>query len=224
MSKHKSEHVNKLMGSHGKTKSCSPADILMRGHHAMGGAANAMGNAVGNVAGGVGNAYRGVRGAVMGDNKPHFKTGGRVKRFEGGSTPQQPLMGADPATYSPNPLKRGGRACHALGGIATAGNFVRGARNAVMGDNKPQFRKGGRTRRAEGGATDDREHHFLGALAGAVLPALAGWAIPKIGNAVSGLFGGKATGGEVNTQPLKRAMGGAAKVRKGMMTEKGRLR
>lgn len=62
-----------------------------------------------------------------------------------------------------------------------------------------------------------REHHFWGALAGAVLPEILKWGAGK-------LFGGEheAHGGKIS--PLKRAMGGAAKVRKGMMTETGGIR
>lgn len=70
-----------------------------------------------------------------------------------------------------------------------------------------------------------REHHFWGALAGTVLPMLAQHVLPKIAEwGKNKFFGGegKAAGGKA--APLHRAMGGAGKVRKGMMTETGHIR
>ena len=76
---------------------------------------------------------------------------------------------------------------------------------------EPEYKKGGRP---HGGR---REHHFWGELAGAAIPPLVGWGINKI----KGMTSNK---GDRENEPLRRAIGGSGKVRKGMMTEKGKIR
>ena len=67
--------------------------------------------------------------------------GGRARRAEGGL-----VIGVDSCTYSPTPLRRGGRA-------------------------------------------KSREHHFLGAMAGALLPTIAA-EVHRGSSVVLGIFGG----------------------------------
>jgi hypothetical protein len=116
-------------------------------------------------------------------------------------------------------FKKGGRVRHAEGGPTDLDNTMHMQPN--NGQPATAMKKGGRSRKCGGG----REHHFWGALAGQALPYIAQAAAPYVVEGGKKLYNwatGKAHGG--SAKPLKRAMGGAGKVRKGMMTETGKIR
>src|SRR5277367_758894 len=186
----------------------SPAEILMYGrhHHAEGGE---------------------TTGGSMPSNKPHYARGGHPKRYRHRHADGDEVgtMGVNPVSGykypgDPENKRKGGRACHA------------------EGDTVVPYRKGGhphkRKHHADGGEEDsmDREHHNFGDIVKKGLGYAAN-ALPLLSMFLKD--GGQAhrkhrphhkhrrhheEGEEV---PLKRAMGGAGKVRKGMMNEKGSL-
>jgi len=203
MKKHQPAYVSHLMQGCGP--SSDPAAILMRGHHAAGGEAKANG------------------GPMM----PKYKRGGHVshrrRHADGGPTDlagtmsmqqpnpmgnvQQPNMGTA-NMRQPNPMPPSGNPATAM----KEGGKAFGGRMARMGMEGHGIRKMPAEEHKRGGRASPRHHHFWGMLASALAPM----AVQGLGK----LFGMK-EGGQVNTQPLKRAMGGSGKVRKGMMTEKG---
>lgn len=187
--------------------------------------------------------------------RPQYKKGGHVnhrrRHADGGPAEGTPsdlssVIGMHPLSPpSGNPataLKRGGRAKRehhflgGMGGMMQGRTMPRAQMQQMVTDwsgkqhpsypGGPVFKEGGDVKRKGGRAHHKhREHHFLGALAGALAPM----AIQGLGK----LFG-FAEGGDVSPKrlknayrhaacggELKRAMGGAAKVRKGMMTEDG---
>lgn len=205
MSKHNSNHGGNR----------SPAEIMMHSgggrHYAEGGAAVSR---------------------AMPLNTTSFKEGGMAGLRKGGR---------------PKPFMRNGRACHAEGDSVSATNPVTGHK---YGDGPTSYsesvtdtklRKGGRARHkrkrhAEGdSASDDAVPYSRGGRAQRRAHHDFGDLVRTIGNGVKGLGsaalnvapyllplllkrGGRAEGGEA-----KLAEGGAGKVRKGMMTEKGRM-
>lgn len=117
-----------------------------------------------------------------------------------GKTPAQIMMSGGGSSHHEE------RKHNFAGGVSTgnAGGFKKGG--------LPEEKKcrGGRSRFAEGGHAKRREHHSWGAVAGAVLPYI----IPHVIDGISNLISGRG----------KHAAGGAAKVRRGMMTETGKMR
>lgn len=211
MSEHtKSPHVAMLMGG-SKHKSSNPADILMRGHHASGGAAemhnggmtNSRGMTVTRAMGGPAPATQMMRRSNNAPTVPQkFKNGGNVRHrhADGGPTSLQGATSMDMPQQPQQP---------------NAMNPQQAQQPAAA------LKRGGRARR--------RDHHFLGSLVRMLAPT----AIQGLGK----MFG-FAEGGDVNTKTLKRsmggeaekracggelkrAMGGSGKIRKGMMSLKG---
>ena len=200
MKKHHSTHANHLMHGAGHRNESDPAAILMRGHHASGGEAKACG------------------GPLM----PKYKKGGHVshrrRHADGGPTDlagamsmQQPKPSLMPPSGNPaTALKEGGKA---MGGrMARMGMDGHGIRKMPGAD---ALKHGGRPRHHK------REHHFLGMLASALAPMAIQGLGKLFGFKEGGDIQGHEEGGKVNVKALKRAAGGAGKVRKGMMTQDG---
>ena len=139
---------------------------------------------------------------------PKYKRGGHVshrrRHADGGPTDLAGTM----SMQQPNPMVSSGNPATAM----KEGGKAFGGRMARMGMEGHGIRKMPAEEHKRGGRASPRHHHFWGMLASALAPM----AVQGLGK----LFGMK-EGGQVNTQPLKRAMGGSGKVRKGMMTEKG---
>lgn len=223
--------------THSKHK--SPADILMYGHKASGGSTAAYGGSMPS------NEPHFKKG---GSGRPKaFMRNGRYCHAEGdlvgtGSTGVNPVNGYK---YPGNPenKNRGGRACHAEGDTVEAvpykkGRSVRSKRrrhdfgdsvNEDMDKESSSKRSNGAEMsegeeaepKKRGGVARHREHHNFGDTIGKI----ASFALPLLSFLKKGGPAHKrrrhhSDGEEV---PLKRAMGGAGKVRKGMMRGDGSL-
>lgn len=161
----------------------------------------------------------------MPDNIPHYKSGG-MSALKGGGRPK---------SYMKN-----GRSCHAEGdsvlptdrGVNPITGHKYGTGDAPYSESvkETKLRKGGRARRrhAEGdtvsrteavpfrkGGRTRRGHHSFGD----VVKKIGGFA-SNVAPFLSLLL---KEGGSANDDAQKLAMGGAGKVRKGIMTNKGRL-
>lgn len=196
----------------------SPAEILMHGrhHHEGGGEAS-------------------KPGGSMPENKPQYRGGGHPKRYHHAQGDEATTMGVNPIsgyTYPGNPenKRKGGRACHAEGDTVEAVPYKRGGHShrrkhrADGGDMEESMDK-----KKRGGSMTHREHHHkhrehhsfgstVGSIASTVLPFLS--MLLKKGGSAHKRRRHHEEGEEV---PLKRAMGGVGKVRKGMMNENGSL-
>lgn len=120
----------------------------------------------------------------------------RGSHADGGLSTNKALLGSKVNPNLKPKYRKGGKVrCRADGGSMMEDDFK--VKNPNTSSAK--MKHGGRTRKSR---SKSREHHFLGALAGALLPSI-------------GKMFGFSEGGQVNEPPkrIRRAMGGAGKIR-----------